>query len=231
MHPWEREYQNPKLVSLDNKPQHAVLKFLRWLKKDQKFNFEQQLQVLDLGCGTGRNANYLADLGHIVHGYDISPTAINIARERADNLGVSIDYQVRSIGEGYPLPDQSIDLILDVTSSNALNVAERDIYLAESARVLKPGGWMFIRALKKDGDTHAKRLIKDYPGPEPDTYVMPGTDFIERVFTREDFESLYQPYFDIVELKSDVIGYQSVDDRKFKRHYWIAYLQRLGHSA
>ena len=80
---WEREYQNPKLVTKDDKPQADVLRFLKFLKKEMKYEVEGR-NILDLGCGTGRNSNYLAREGNNVIGIEISKTAIGIAKARAE---------------------------------------------------------------------------------------------------------------------------------------------------
>jgi SAM-dependent methyltransferase len=50
--------------------------------------------VLDAGCGRGSNALYLADRGHRVTGFDISPTAIADAKERARARGLDISFTV-----------------------------------------------------------------------------------------------------------------------------------------
>ncbi|NVN96687.1 class I SAM-dependent methyltransferase, partial [Candidatus Nomurabacteria bacterium] len=97
---WDREYKNPKLVTGKNGPQADTLRFLKFLKKEQKFKVEEKT-VLDLGCGTGRNSNYLADLYNKVIGIEISRTALDIAKTRAHNLGVSVDYRLGDIGEKY----------------------------------------------------------------------------------------------------------------------------------
>jgi 2-polyprenyl-3-methyl-5-hydroxy-6-metoxy-1,4-benzoquinol methylase len=47
-------------------------------------------RVLDLGCGPGRNAIYLASLGFDVDAIDLSATAIAWARERAEEAGVKV---------------------------------------------------------------------------------------------------------------------------------------------
>ena len=45
--------------------------------------FRNCREILDCGCGAGDNANYLASRGHAVVGFDLSPSAVAAARERA----------------------------------------------------------------------------------------------------------------------------------------------------
>ena len=145
---WEREYINPLLVTKNESPQADTLRFFKFLKKEEKYKLENKT-ILDLGCGTGRNTNYLADLGNNVIGIEISRTALNLAKERARDLGLVIDYRLGDIGQEYEIADNSIDVILDVTSSNSLDEKGREIYLKEVNRVLKNGGYFFVRALAK----------------------------------------------------------------------------------
>jgi len=223
---WDREYKTGKLVTLGEKPQSDTLEFLRFLRREQKVDIDG-LTVLDLGCGTGRNSNHCASEGAKVIGYEISGTALDLAKKRAGEMGVSasVAYEKRSMGEAFPLANASVDIILDVTSSNSLSEAERAIYLSESARVLKQAGWMYVKALCKDGDSNAKNLIKLSPGPEKDTYVMPDLGITERVWTKEDFEAAYSPSFEIVLLDKKT-NYSQVNGRSYKRNFWLAYLRR-----
>src|SRR6201990_1990608 len=59
--------------------------------------------VLDIGCGLGDNAIYLAKSGHSVTGLDISPTALITAERRAKDAGVDIRVAVNDSNklEGY----------------------------------------------------------------------------------------------------------------------------------
>ncbi|HEY4511632.1 MAG TPA: class I SAM-dependent methyltransferase [Candidatus Paceibacterota bacterium] len=221
---WEKEYRDRKLVTLDDKPQSSVLKFLKFLKKEEKVRAENMC-ILDLGCGTGRNANYLALLGNEVTGLEISATAISLAKSRSEEKGLTVTYIKGSIGAPYPFADNHFDMVLDVTSGNSLTEAEREMYIKETHRVLKSGGYFFVRALCKDADENAKYLIKQFPGPEKDTYIMPELGITERVFTREDFTATYGKLFTILKLDKET-HYTRMNNRSYKRNFWIAYLQK-----
>lgn len=221
---WDREYRNPKLVTKNDGPNADTLRFLKFLKKDQNYRVEDKA-ILDLGCGTGRNANYLAEKGNNVVGIEISKTALKIAQERANNLGLKVDYRLGDIGKPYEIEDSTIDIILDVTSSNSLDETGRDMYLNECNRVLKTGGYMFVRALCKDGNKNVKNLLKDSPGKEYDTYVIKEIGLTERVFSREDFVNMYSKYFKVLHLEKKT-SYTTFNDRIYKRDYFLAYLQK-----
>ncbi len=235
---WEREYKDKKLVGGD-KPAASFRAFCKWLKKERKkagrienpgFPF-QAMSVLDLGSGEGKNALFIAERGAEVVGVEIAKNAIKNAQESAKRkdrelrvAGGSVEYRWGSIGKKLDVSTESVDVVFDVTSSNALSTEQRKNYLDEVGRVLKTRGYFFVRALCKDGDDNAKELIKKYPGPEPDTYVMPGVGLVERVFTESDFRKTYNQ-FTILKLEKE-FHYTKMNDRSYKRVFWIAYLQK-----
>jgi len=221
---WDKEYKKPLLISKNEDPQKDTLRFLKFLKKEKKFKVENK-NILDLGCGTGRNSNYLANLGNSVIGFEISKTALDIARARAKKLLLNIDYRLVDIGQEYQIEDNSIDIILDVTSSNSLNEKAREIYLREMHRVLKKGGYIFVRALCKDGNKNVKNLLKSNPSIEYDTYIIKEMNLIERVFSREDFIKMYSQYFKILFLQKKT-NYPTYNNQVYKRDYWLCYLQK-----
>lgn len=226
---WEREYRTQQMLSPSNKPQADVMRFVRWLKKDYRKREErlelEGMQVLDLGSGTGRNAYYFASEGATVTGLEFSATAVEMAKVFAEKGGMVIDYRLQSIGKPFPLPDASVDIAIDATSSNSLSDQERAVYLRELSRVLKPGGWFFLRALSFEGDTHAKELVRRVPGPDPDTYVHPDLRITEKVFSRESLSDTYGPFLTLRELKRTE-HYATVAGRKYKRSYWVAHFQK-----
>ncbi len=227
-HAWEKEYRKPKLVTGGDEPQTCVRDFVRFLRKVAKVNLDN-LRVLDLGSGGGKNSIYLAEHGAIVTGMEIADTAIAKARARVRELGLptasSPTFLKHSIGTLYPFTDQSFDLLLDITSSNSLDKSERGVYLKECHRVLATHGHFFVRALCKDGDENAKNLLKQSPGPEPETYYMPELDLFERVFSREDFIATYSPFFTILSLEKST-QYTRFNNQSYKRNFWLAYLKK-----
>lgn len=219
---WEAEYRKPRLVTGSDVPSEDVKRFLKWLRKSEDVALEK-LRVLDLGSGLGKHAHFLAERGSAVTGLEIAPTALRIAKQRVSDLGLTVDYRAHDIGLPLPFTPRSFDLVLDVLSSNSLTDHGRATLVAETARILTPNGYLFLKTLSKD-DKHAQTLLATHPGPEPDTYVMPGLGLTERVFARDDLLALYQPHFTVRDLHRKS-SYSKFDGRTFKRTFWTAYLQ------
>lgn len=231
---WDREYRAQQLLSPSMVPQADVIRFVRWLKKERKRGDEplefDTLSVLDLGAGTGRNAVYFAEQGARVYGFEFAPHTLAFAKEYCLKQGIAIDYRLHDIGTPYALEDGSIDIVLDVTSSNSLSDQARRVYLEEVTRVLRPGGYLFLRALSLEGDAHAKELVKRSPGPDPDTYVHPDLGIVEKAFTRNSLLETYAPYLTSRFLER-VEHYATVAGRKYKRSYWLGYFQKAHENA
>lgn len=97
----------------------------------------EQLRTLDLGTGLGYLAGVSAQLGHEAVGVDIAPRMIERARERADQLGLTINLRVADI-DRLPFPDGYFDAI---TERNVIwTMPDPARTLAELRRVLRPGG-------------------------------------------------------------------------------------------
>jgi 2-polyprenyl-6-hydroxyphenyl methylase/3-demethylubiquinone-9 3-methyltransferase len=95
------------------------------------------LHVLDVGCGGGLLAEEFARLGCAVTGVDPSQKSLTAAREHAAIAGLPITYQ-RGSGEALPFVADSFDVVYccDVLE----HVDDLGQVIAETARVLKPGG-------------------------------------------------------------------------------------------
>jgi SAM-dependent methyltransferase len=98
-------------------------------------------RALDLGCGPGRNALYLASLGFQVDAVDLSPTAITWAQERAGEASVEVRFHR---GDAFALAEGELtgpyDLIYDSGCFHHLPPHRRVSYRALLDRALAPGG-------------------------------------------------------------------------------------------
>ena len=101
-------------------------------------------RALDLACGNGRNALYLAELGFTVDAVDIAPAALKLAQDAARERGLAIHPILADLDE-YPLPADTYDLI---TTSFYMN---RNL-IPRVKDALKPGGFVL----------HEQHYITDY---------------------------------------------------------------------
>ena len=97
--------------------------------------------VLDLGSGAGADvlisARRVAPGGRAI-GLDMTTEMLELARRNAADAGVDNVEFVQGFLEDIPLPDDSIDVVI---SNCVLNLAaDKNLVLAEAARVLRPGG-------------------------------------------------------------------------------------------
>jgi ubiquinone/menaquinone biosynthesis C-methylase UbiE len=95
--------------------------------------------VLDLGCGTGENALYLAARAHEVWGIDFVPAAIERARAKAEQRGLAVHFQV---GDALQLDllGRTFDTVIDCGLFHTFNDEERSVFVRKLAQVLRPGG-------------------------------------------------------------------------------------------
>ncbi|MCR4306831.1 MAG: class I SAM-dependent methyltransferase, partial [Candidatus Yonathbacteria bacterium] len=168
---WNKEYRQGEHLALSTRESEDLIKFTLWLKREYGGDFlNPSDSVLDLGCGNGRNLIYLAQtFGVHGVGYDISAEAIAQAKEQSGKLPLA--YSVCSVTKPLPLPDESQTLVLDMMVSHFLSDEERAHLQSEIARVLKPGGWFFLKTFLLDEDRHAERLLREHPGKEAGSYV------------------------------------------------------------
>jgi ubiquinone/menaquinone biosynthesis C-methylase UbiE len=120
--------------------------------------------VLDVGCGTGSLAlvarQRVGATGR-VSGIDPAPQMISRARHKAARRGLTIDFQVGVI-EQLPFADQSFDVVLSTFMMHHLPGDLKRRGLAEIARVLKPGGRVFVLDVN-DTAGQWKSSIRDQP--------------------------------------------------------------------
>ena len=99
--------------------------------------------VLDVGCGTGEHALYLAERGHEVLGIDLAPRAVELARAKARERGLDVPFLVWNALE-LDLLGRRCDTALDVGLFHTLTDEERPRYARSLLAALAPDGRAFI---------------------------------------------------------------------------------------
>lgn len=98
-------------------------------------------KAVDLACGEGRNALWLAEQGWSVTAVDFSPVAIDKGRQRAAHAGLAVDWVVADLTR-WTAPAASADLV--VIAYLQVPGAERRQVLEHAADALAPGGTLFV---------------------------------------------------------------------------------------
>lgn len=91
--------------------------------------------VLVLGCGFGDDAIRIAQLGAKVSACDLSPESLEIARKRAERVGVDVAFEAMP-AEALTYPENRFDAAVFVDILHHVDIAAT---MVEVARVLKPG--------------------------------------------------------------------------------------------
>lgn len=101
--------------------------------------------VLDIGCGLGDNAIYLAQQGFTVTGLDISPTALITAERRSVDAKVNVRFAVADATrlDGY---DGAFDTVIDSGMYHCLDDDAKRSYAAAVHRATRPGATLLLGA-------------------------------------------------------------------------------------
>ena len=114
--------------------------------------------ALDLACGPGRNALYLAELGWHVTAIDGSPVGIDLLRARARERKLSIDARVLDLEAGeFEAPAEAHDLVL------SCYYLQRSL-IPRMKSALRPGGLLIMIVHVSDADQPQGTPTRAYPG-------------------------------------------------------------------
>ena len=167
MSSWEDAYKTVPPWDV-GRPQPAFVELVRAgeLGKDK---------VLDVWCGTGENALYLASNGFSVSGVDLSDRAIAAARAKAVERRLNIDFRTGN-ALSLEFKDSVFDNVIDSGLFHTFPDDDRPVYAREMARVLVTRGRYFMLCF-------SEKEPADWGGP--------------RRIRREEIETTFSPLFKI----------------------------------
>lgn len=137
---WEKVYSERSLAQIPWHSDKPDQEFIELIESEKIHNH----YVLDVGCGAGTDAIYLASRGNNVTAIDISREAIRIARERAEKAGIKINFVTGDFLE-VKLDDASFDFVNDRGCFHHMNPLRREDFAAKVTKVLKSQSLYYLR--------------------------------------------------------------------------------------
>jgi 2-polyprenyl-3-methyl-5-hydroxy-6-metoxy-1,4-benzoquinol methylase len=138
--PWADRGVNPWLVD--------------WIKTSQ-FNL-QNLRVLVVGCGLGDDAEYLAQLGARVTGFDLSQTAINWCKQRFP--ASEVNYQVVDLFSAPADWSFNFDLVIELYTIQALPANIRPNAIDCIGNFVAPNGKLLVVCRGRNPEDPCEKL-------------------------------------------------------------------------
>ncbi|HEY7693416.1 MAG TPA: class I SAM-dependent methyltransferase [Gaiellaceae bacterium] len=123
-------------------------------------------RALDLACGAGRNAVWLAERGWTVTGVDFSDVALEHARRLAEDRGVEVEWVQADVREWAPAA-AAFDLVAILYLQ--IPVGERRVVHGRAAAAVAPGGTLLVVG-------HDRENLRSGTGGPKDVNVLLDAD-------------------------------------------------------
>jgi len=149
-------------------------------------------KTIDLGCGTGNYAIYLASKGFDVTGIDISENAIKLAKENAKKKGVKCDFLVADVLGDLDEIEETFDFAYDWELLHHIFPEKRKKYVKNVHGILNPSG-KYLSVCFSEKDPQFGGLGKYRETPLSTLLYFSSED---------ELRDLFDPYFNIKELKT-----------------------------
>lgn len=224
---WEESYQRK-----DNflfYPHEEIIRFFalyitkpKGLREFERKHLQAEpSRVLDLGCGIGRHVIFAHDMQTEAYGIDLSHSAIDFARQWAQQKGLPqvTERIIQGDISQMPFKDEYFDFIVShgVLDSMPLLTAERSV--KEAARVLKEGGLFYCDLVSGDDDRH----FREYTGEEiVQTMHEEGT--VQMYFNFETIKKIVSAHFEVKD--ATLIKRENIIGRGYTSRYHLVLKNR-----
>ena len=150
---------------------------------------------LEIGCGAGSDALWLARRGFRVTGIDIAPGAVAAGRERARARGVAVRFVEADVLRP-PFPPGAFRYASDNGCFHTLPFRDRPAYAAGVARLLRPGGrfllsWAAREETARIGPPH-RLSVEEVARPMEPHFLLRRVEFVRRAGRRLHYEALLE---------------------------------------
>lgn len=149
-------------------------------------------KTIDLGCGAGNYAIYLAEKGFDVTGVDISQRAIEIARRNAKKRGVECEFRVADVLGDLESIEGPFDFAYDWELLHHIHPENRERFVQNVYSVLHPGSQYLSVCFS----------VKDPQFGGEGKFRRTSIGTILYFSSEEELRELFSPFFEIIELKT-----------------------------
>jgi SAM-dependent methyltransferase len=191
---WREEYARQGIPSSYREdPSKVVVQMLSGLQ-------ERGVKVgkaLDLGCGRGRNAFYLAQHGYEVFCLDLVPENVAKINAKAQEARLPVAAYCQDITHDWPVEKEQFDLAIDVFCYKHITDKEaQKKYRARLHKILKNQGYYFL-SLAADDDGFYGPLLKTSPNPSLKQIIDPHSQISSFLYNMDEilgeFSDILQP--------------------------------------
>ncbi|GCD09301.1 MerR family transcriptional regulator [Clostridium tagluense] len=149
--------------------------------KKATYNIDKEVEILEIGVGTGNLANRFLSIGLHITGLDQSREMLNVAKEKFPKLKLRL-------GEFLKLPfeNNTFDIIVSTYAFHHLNEEEKTVAIKEMLRILKNDGKIIIGDLMFENEKQKHKIMKN--------------------LTRKQIDEIEDEYYSNIELLQNEFG-------------------------
>jgi len=212
---WDRIYK-------ESKPENIPWNFEEiptWFTEMIESGWVKPCKTLDVGCGLGNYANYLATSGFDVVAVDFSEEAVIQARKKFEKS--NLRFEVGCALELDSVLDvrnpEMFEFIIDISLLHHIKPEDREKYAQSLARVAKRGAKVLISCFSERDPVFAGQKI----------FLNPDSDTVTYVLSNEDIITTFEEMFDIEELAEVEFGkFSKIGNSMTRRRHLVKLVRK-----
>ncbi|MBI2128885.1 class I SAM-dependent methyltransferase [Candidatus Woesearchaeota archaeon] len=166
---WDRIYRENRLEKIPWHTEHPEKNLVKLVEQGKI----RPGEVLDMCSGVGTNSIYLASKGFKVTGVDISPAAVNMAKERCLRKGLACNYLVGKVLKFKT--NKKFDFIFDRGCFHHIPDKDKPKYVKRLINLLKGNGRVYIQCFSDknhfDKSISKEAILRYFSGPFKIAYI------------------------------------------------------------